>query len=101
MLHVGLDRFKEIKDVLGHSASNTVLKAVAERLEKHLRSRDQAELAKAIDAVAARGWELEGVVWFRRGDTEMACRTLRRACDLGQCRAWQGTCARAESPPRL
>ena len=54
-----------------------------------------AELAKAIDSVAARGWELEGVVWFRRGDTETACRTLRRACDLGQCRAWQGTCARA------
>jgi tetratricopeptide (TPR) repeat protein len=60
-----------------------------------------AELAKAIEAVAGRGWELEGVVWFRRGDTETACRTLRRACDLGQCRVWERTCARAESSPGL
>jgi tetratricopeptide (TPR) repeat protein len=58
-----------------------------------------AELAKTIAAVAGRGWELEGVVWFRRGDTETACRTLRRACDLGQCRVWEGTCVRAESSP--
>ena len=45
-----------------------------------------AELAKTIGAIAGRGWELEGVVWFRRGDTETACHKLRRACDLGQCR---------------
>jgi len=53
-----------------------------------------AEQAQAIVSVAARGWELEGVVWFRRGDTETACRVLRRACDLGMCRVWEGTCNR-------
>ncbi|MCH7779524.1 MAG: tetratricopeptide repeat protein [Acidobacteria bacterium] len=51
-----------------------------------------AELAKAIDAVAGRGWELEGVVWFRRGDLETACRSLRRACDFGRCRVWEAQC---------
>jgi len=52
-----------------------------------------AVAAQAFDLVAGRGFELEGVVWFRRGDTETACRILRRACDLGECRVWQGTCA--------
>jgi len=58
-----------------------------------------AELAKTIDAVAGRGWELEGVVWFRRGDIETACRALRRACDLDQCRVWQGTCVQGSATP--
>jgi tetratricopeptide (TPR) repeat protein len=58
-----------------------------------------AELAKTIAAVAGRGWELEGVVWFRRGDIETACRALRRACDLDQCRVWQGTCVQGSATP--
>lgn len=101
--YVRLDRFAEgIADLdtalaAGGSPEMLIDRGVARIAAGDLdgAARD-AELAKTIDAIAGRGWELEGVVWFRRGDTETACRTLRRACDLGQCRVWKGTCARAE-----
>ncbi len=54
---------------------------------------EDAELAKTIESVAARGWELDGVVRFRQGAAPAhVCEALRRACDLGECRVWQGTC---------
>jgi tetratricopeptide (TPR) repeat protein len=97
--HVRLGRFSEgISDLdaaiaaggpPGMIVDRGVARVAAGDLEGAARD---AELARGIDAVAARGWELEGVVWFRRGDTERACRILRQACDLGECRVWEGTC---------
>ena len=52
-----------------------------------------AELSLGFEEVAGRAWELKGAILIRQGDDEAACHALRQACDLGQCRAWEGTCA--------
>ncbi|MEM1365044.1 MAG: EAL domain-containing protein [Pseudomonadota bacterium] len=40
VMHIDLDRFKEINDTHGHSAGDAVLKAVAERLQSNVRGED-------------------------------------------------------------
>lgn len=40
VLHVNLDRFKQINDTLGHRAGDTLLKAVSQRLEHCIRNCD-------------------------------------------------------------
>jgi diguanylate cyclase (GGDEF)-like protein len=40
VLHLGLDRFKQINDALGHRAGDILLKAVARRLERSIRPSD-------------------------------------------------------------
>jgi diguanylate cyclase (GGDEF)-like protein len=42
VLHVNLDRFKQINDTLGHGAGDTLLKAVSQRLEHCIRNCDSS-----------------------------------------------------------
>ena len=42
VLHVNLDRFKQINDTLGHRAGDTLLKAVSQRLEHCIRNCDSS-----------------------------------------------------------
>lgn len=49
MLHIGLDRFKEINDTLGPKAGDGVLKGVAQRLERYV---------QGSDAATGMGWEV-------------------------------------------
>ncbi|MFZ2648773.1 MAG: EAL domain-containing protein [Burkholderiaceae bacterium] len=46
MLHIGLDRFKQINDSLGHSAGDTILKAIALRLQGCARRTDALLLSR-------------------------------------------------------
>ena len=57
-----------------------------------------AALALQDAAVAPIAWELRGAILLRRNDEAGACQALRRACDLGQCRGWQGTCSDSATP---
>jgi diguanylate cyclase (GGDEF)-like protein len=41
LVYVDIDRFKEINDRLGHLAGDNLLRAVAEHLQRHLRSTDR------------------------------------------------------------
>jgi diguanylate cyclase (GGDEF)-like protein len=75
VLFLDLDRFKEINDVLGHAAGDTVLIAVADRLQAVLRPQDSAarlggdEFAVLVENILNAG-DLETVA--RRVLTEMA-----------------------------
>jgi diguanylate cyclase (GGDEF)-like protein/PAS domain S-box-containing protein len=75
VLFLDLDRFKEINDVLGHAAGDTVLIAVSERLHAVLRPQDSAarlggdEFAVLVENILSAG-DLETVA--RRVLTEMA-----------------------------
>ena len=42
VLHVNLDRFKQINDTLGHRAGDTLLKAISQRLEHCIRNCDSS-----------------------------------------------------------
>ena len=50
LLHLNLDRFKQINDTLGHSIGDRLLKEVAERLKACLRRDDELARSDAPDA---------------------------------------------------
>ncbi|CUH21318.1 putative diguanylate cyclase YegE [Jannaschia seosinensis] len=82
LMHLDLDRFKEVNDTLGHGAGDLVLKAVARILSEHVRSGD---------LVARVGGDEFLLVFDECGDIErlkqIAARIIER---LEQPIAWEG-----------
>ena len=82
VLHIDLDRFNQINDALGHRVGDTVLKAVAERLEKSIRISDllgtSAMQAESTPLSRVGGDEF---LLFLRGDSLHRPRSADRAAD--------------------
>jgi PAS domain S-box-containing protein len=74
VLFLDLDRFKNINDTLGHHIGDLLLKEVAERIKKALRTSDGAYRGGAQDGAAARKGDDDFALVSRRykGDSRIA-----------------------------
>ncbi len=72
LLHLDLDRFKQINDTLGHAAGDAVLAHVAKILEKNVRGGDELRPADVVTRIGGD----EFVILIPNGDSHAGLATL-------------------------
>ncbi len=81
LLHIDLDRFKQINDALGHSVGDALLQAVAERLELSIRPTDflgVPGIADAANPISRVGGDEFSVLLPGVGAVERVARVAQR-----------------------